>query len=425
VADPRPFEGLRVVEFGRYVAAPYCAELFANGGADVVKIESIEGDETRSNSEIIPGEGRQFIIKARGKRDIALDLRSEAGLDIARRLVASSDIVVSNVRPGLLEAIRLDYESVRQWHPPVIYGVISGFGDRGPDAGRASIDATIQAYSGLLLSNRSWEDERPVVSEAFLSDYMAAMTLAFGITVALRQRDATGEGQQVTTSLMHAALALQHGTANVFDVVDGWKHDLVRDLERGAITTDEARQRRRDFQPGNRWFYNTYATIDGYVALAAPGRLRKPLTDILGIEDPAVSQPGWQMPDDPRPYLHAMYDSTKDAVAEWKTSDLISACRERGIPCTPIRLLEEVMLGPAASEAGMVESSDHPVVGPTTLPAAPLSFSRATYKTAGWSPAYGQHSTEILDELGFTPSDIEELIGQGVVGTPDTSPFAQ
>ena len=420
----RPFEGLRIAEFGRYVAGPYAAELFAHGGAEVIKFEDIDGDETRRNSEIVPGEGRQFIIKARGKRDIAIDLRAEEGRRIARQLVDTCDVVISNLRPGALEKFGLDYETVRKTNPRVIYGEISGFGDEGPEAGRASIDVMMQAWSGLMISNRSWADGRPVQSEAFLCDYMAATTLAFGIVTALRDRDRTGQGQRVTTSLLAAAFALQHGTANVVRAVDGWKEELVRAANSGEIAGQDLFERRRSESASNRWFYNTYATADGFVAIAGPGRLARPLAELLGLDDPALTDPTFVMPDDPRPLLQALYEKARAAIATWRTDDLVAACDARGIPCSPIQTLEQALLSEQAFASGAVYEFDHPVVGPILMPAAPLRFSALEYRAANRSPAYGEDTVAVLEAAGFSHDQIERLVALGVLGTPATSPFA-
>lgn len=418
----RPFKGLRVAEFGRYVAVPFSAELFAHGGADVIKFEEIDGDETRRNSEIVPGEGRQFIIKARGKRGLAINLADHRGRDLARQLVRDCDIVMSNLRPGALARLGLDYQTVSAEQPAIIYGEIDGFGEGGPDAGRPSIDAMMQAYSGLVVSNRSWEGDRPMLSEAFLADYMAAMTLAFGVVTALRERDRTGRGQRVTTTLFAAALTLQHGSANVFDAVDGWKRELARRTA-GAGPSPGDLAWRREQVASNRWFYNTYATKDGFVVIAGPGRLRRPLAKLLGIDDPALSDPTWRMPDDPRAYLQELYNAARDSVARFSTADITRECATLGIPCAPIRSLEEALLGEHALLSGHVYEADHPVAGPMTLPAAPVRFSHLDYRAGETSPAYGQHTVDLLREAGLADKDIEALVHAGIVGTPDTSPF--
>jgi len=418
-----PFAGLRILELGQYVAVPYCAELFAHGGAEVIKVEPISGDETRRNSEIIPGEGRQYIIKSRGKKGVPLDLSTNGGQELARRIALSCDVLLSNMRPGAIEALGLGYEQLAADHPRLIFGEVSAFGRRGPDAARPGLDVIVQAASGLTLSGRAWDDGVPVGSEAFLTDYMAGMTLAFGVTVALRERDRTGRGQKVSTSLLQASLALQTATANVVDAVDGWKREFVAARRQEGTSFESFLERRREMG-SNRWFYSTYATRDGFIALGAPGILRGRLMKIIGIDDPSVSDPDFRMPDDPRPLLDGLKEAAKTAIAAFTTADLLARCAEAGVPAAPLSFLEEVVLGEQASENGFVESFDHPAVGPITMPTVPLMFSDTAYRSAHTSAAYGEHSLEVLAALGIEEAEIERLVAAGVVGTRETGPWA-
>lgn len=414
MTEERLFEGVRVVEFGQYVAVPYAAELLAHGGADVVKIEPVGGDNTRHNSPIVPMEGRQYIIKARGKRAITLDLGSPEGRDVARRLILQSDIVVSNMRPGALERLGLGYDVIAAEHPGVIYGEISAFGTEGPDANKPGIDPVVQAASGLVAAGRGFEDDRAVNSEAFLADYMAGTLLAFGIVSALRLKDRTGRGQRITTSLLQASLALEHGQANVFHAVDGWKADFVQWLQEEKPSYQEAFHRRRSQLATNHWWLNTYVTADGVISLGAPGPLRKPLVEITGVQDPAVLEPGWTMPDDPRPYINEMTRQAREVMLTWQTDELVARLEGAGIPCSRVRFMEEVVLGEHAAANGYVYTADHPRVGPMTLPAAPVQFSDSEYVAAGTSPAYGEHTAQVLSDLGFTSEEIQDLRARGV-----------
>ena len=424
MTDPAvgPFTGLRILELGQYVAVPYCAELFAHGGAEVIKVEPITGDETRKNSEIVPGEGRQFIIKARGKKGIPIDLGKPEGRAIARQLALSSDVLLSNMRPGVLEKLGLDYENLSPEKPRLIVGEVSAFGTAGEDVERPGLDVIVQAASGLTLSGRAWEDGVPVGSEAFLTDYMAGMTLAFGIVTALRERDRTGRGQKVTTSLLQASLALQTATANVIDAVDGWKRDFV-EARQASGTSFEAFSERREHMATGRWFYNTYATSDGFIALGAAGNLRARLMPILGIDDPSVSQPGFQMPDDPLPLLRKLKEDARASIATFKTSDLLARCAAAGVPAAPVSFVEEVVLGDQAAANGFVATFDHPVVGPITMPTVPVNFSESHYSSAHTSPAYGEHTAEVLRSLGIEGAEVDALVNNGVAGTPDRTPF--
>jgi len=410
------FEGVRILELGQYVAVPYCAELFAHGGADVIKIEPVTGDETRFNSPIIPGEGRQYIIKARGKRGLPVNLGTEAGRALARRIALGCDVVLSNIRPGGVEQLGLDYDALAAQNPRLVYGEINAFGRRGPEGDKPAIDPVVQAASGMIVAGRGSEDGRPVPNEAMLGDYMAGTLLAFGVTAALRERDRTGRGQKVSTTLMQAMLALQHASANVFHAVDGWKHELVEWIADARPPYAEAFARRRQSIATGHYWVNTYETADGYVTVGAPAQLRRRLAKVLGMDDPALSDPNWEMPDDPRPYMAAVTAQARARAKQFQTDDLVRALEAEGVPCSRVRFLEEVMLGEHAAANEFVYTADHPKVGPMTLPSAPVRFSEARYAAADDSPAYGEHTFELLRALGLDEKEIESLVASGVVG---------
>lgn len=410
-----PFEGVRVLELGQYVSIPYCAELLAHGGADVIKVEPIGGDETRLNTPIVPGEGRQYIIKARGKRGIPLDLGRPEGVAVARRLALTSDVVLSNMRPGGLERLGLDYDTISAEHPPVIYGEISGFG-RSPDRGdRASIDIVAQAASGLLLATRGLEGSHAVATGAFLSDYMSGTMLAFGITTALRTRDATGRGQRVETTLMQGSLALLHGSANLFEAVDGPRRQIAEAATSGELTQAEAFEAAEALRPSP-FFYQTYETADGAVAVGAPGHLSRRFLEVAGVEDPRASAE-WREAEDARPLVRALTEAVTAALRQRTTAELLAELQTAGIPAERIAMLDEVLISDEATEAGWTYRADHPAVGPMTMPTAPLSFSESPYEAASTSPAFGAHTRQVLTELGYSHDEIEKLIADAVTAT--------
>jgi crotonobetainyl-CoA:carnitine CoA-transferase CaiB-like acyl-CoA transferase len=417
------FAGYRVLELGQYVAVPYCAELFAHGGADVIKIEPITGDATRINSEIVPGEGRQYIIKNRGKRGIPIDLGKPAGQALARRIALSCDVVLSNMRPGLVERLCLDYQSLSQEKPGIVFGEISGFGAEGPLGGKPAMDVVVQAASGLMMSGAALRDGRPVATENFLTDYTAGVLLAFGVASALLERQRSGRGQKVSTSLFQAAFTLQHANANVIDAVDGWKRDFVAWLEAEQPNADQAAQRRREALASDRWFWNTYQTLDGVVTIAASRGLQRKLGEILGVDDRSLTDPTWVQPDDPRPHIAELTAKARAAAAGWRADALVAALEAAGIPCSRVIFPEEALLGEHGRANGFVETFDHPRIGPITLPAAPLSFSDSRYHAAHTSAAYGEHSRGVLAELGLDEATIADLIGENVVGDISTSPW--
>jgi len=412
------FAGLRVLELGQYVPIPYCAELFAHGGADVITVEAIEGAPTRHNSVLVPGEGRQYIIKARGKRGIPINLASPFGRDLAERIALSCDIVLTNLRPGLVEDLGLDYESLAAKNPRIAYGEITAFGRLGSEGDKPGVDSVVQAASGIMISGRGMDGGRPLAIEAMVNDYTAGAILAFGVTAALRHRDITGQGQKVSGSLMQAALALQTANANVFHAFDAWKPTFVDWLHEAKPSLTEAAQRRTQLMAGQPWFYNTYETRDGALAIAAVGHMRKKLATLLDVADPMSTDPAFVVPDDPRPYMAGVVASARGRVAQWSRDELIALLETNGIPCAPVMFHEEVLLGEHAKANNFVSTFDHPVVGPVTMPTTPVHFSSSRYESGTNSPAYGEHTDDILAELGITAKERKVLVEQGIVGLP-------
>src|SRR6266850_873631 len=224
----RPFAGLEVVEFGQFIAVPFCAQLLAEGGARVLKIEALEGDPVRQLAPLAPGETRHFLSRNRGKRSLPLDLRHPRAKDVIERLLARADVILTNFRPGLAEELGLDYASLAPRLPRLIVGSVSAFGRRGPDALLAGMDLVVQARTGLMASLGKIEDGVPASGEAPVADYMCALSMAFGVAAALLRRERTGRGGEVSGALMMAALVAQNNSMVRVELVDGPAHATVR-----------------------------------------------------------------------------------------------------------------------------------------------------------------------------------------------------
>ncbi len=285
---PGPFEGLRVVEFGRFIAAPYCAQLLADGGAEVIKVEATMGDETRYIGPVVPGVGRQYLNKNRGKHSISVDLNVPEVCAAVRALASGADVVVANFRPGQSERLGLDYESLSTANPRLIYAENTAFGREGPKANDAGMDLMMVAYTGVAPAG----PDGPIEVENPVIDYMAAMSLAWGVSTALYHRERTGEGQRLDVSLLQSALVLQNNSVNHIDVVDtAWRRPFV-EKAKSALADGASWGEVADIKAGmmphafQRAYYGFYRTADGFIAIAAPAKgLRERVVKELDIDD--------------------------------------------------------------------------------------------------------------------------------------------
>lgn len=408
------FSGVRVLEFGLFVAGPYAGELLAHGGADVIKVEPVTGDATRFNSTIVHGEGRHYIIKARGKRGVPINLSHPQGRELARTLALRSDVVISNMRPGALGRLGLDYESLSAENERIIVAEISAMGEHGPFGKHLGADFQASAASGLTLSTADFNSDEPRLLDAYLCDFHAGALLAFGIAGALLRREVSGVGQHVKTSLFQAGLSLQHATANMFDAVDGWKRDF-------ADWMDEERPHPRDAVAKRRaqtalMAGGLYETRDGlWITLGSTRLAFTRMLKTLEVDDPSATDPSWEMPDDPREHFDRLRNQIRDVVRQFDGEALVDRLQEAGVPCALLSSVEQALLSDHARANGFVHSFDHPAVGPTIMPQAPLQFSRHGYEAAERTPAFGEHLREVLAELGFDDDTIDQLIDSGAV----------
>ncbi len=416
------FEGLRVLEIGQFVAAPICAELFAHGGADVVRLEPVTGDVTRSTDPLRTidgvgwGDGRQYVVKARGKRALPLDLSSPEGSAIARNLASRCDVLITNLRPGTAARIGLDFEGLRVDNPGLVYGEISGFGDSGPNAKRPSLDLIAQSWTGLR-SSTATDDGQFGRYEAYFCDYTAGLLLAFGIAAALRHRERTGEGQRVSTSLAHAGLFMLHRSANLFDATDEWKRDLAERRHGGESLTNLQNERARRAAP-EVFFMSTYPTLDGAVSIGATGSMGARLCRLFGTEDPRTL-PAWSDRESRPAALAATRSLLAERLVAMPTTEVMELLLDNDIPASPIRLVEEVLTDPDARAADLVYDGTDPRLGDYIMPSAPIALSGTAYRARPGIAAHGEHTDELLAELGYDAATIERLVADGIVARAD------
>jgi crotonobetainyl-CoA:carnitine CoA-transferase CaiB-like acyl-CoA transferase len=413
----RPFAGLEVVEFGQFIAVPYCAQLLAEGGARVIKVESLEGDPVRNLAPLAPGETRHFISRNRGKRSLPLDLRHPRAKDVIDRLLARADVVLTNFRPGLAVELGLDWASLEPRHPRLVVGNVSAFGRRGPDAGLAGMDMVVQARSGLMATLGRVEDGVPVAGDSPVADYMCAMTLAFGIAAALLRRERTGRGGEVDVALFMAALTLQNNSLVRVASADSARQGNA--LERLA----EMRAAGRPFAeqagimptvrtPGmTNVYYRTYAVKDATVAVAcvSPG-LQRTFMEAIGLTDAHHASPVA----DPLAHYLALRERAEAVLRSRTAAGWKEIFDRRGVPGAAVRFAIEMLDDAQALANGLFHDLPHPSVGTVRVLAPPLAMDGGGFQPAAPTAAFGSEARAILGEIGFNESEVDELLKAGV-----------
>jgi len=389
-----PLEGIRVVEAGLLIQGPQAALTLGDWGADVVKVELPGfGDQSRW-LPIRPGDDRKayFAANNRGKRSVALDLRSEAGREAFLRLAEAVDVVITNFKPGTMEAWGLGYDDVAARNPRVVYAAGSTFGEVGPDVGREGADLSGQAAGGLIsTTGRSGGEPTPI--GATIADHIAAQNLVGGILAALLARERTGTGQRVDTSLIGGQIWAQAGEYTAC-LLSG---EVVGRANRG-----------HPMIPG---LYGIFPTADGWIAVVGvAGAARAKFFTTIGRADLAERFPQLLYWDTEKGELFPILDAVFSArpTAEW--CEILGAA---GLRHAPVRDHAEVIADPSVWANGYLttvkgrDGADTPIVVP------PVRFSQTPAEAGAVPPELGEHTEEVLLEIGYTWDDITELRDRG------------
>lgn len=394
--------GIRVLDFGRYIAGPYCAALLGDMGADVIRIEKREGSEDRFVQPIVPGagsgeggEGAMFLQMNRNKRGLTLDPMTETGRKIVRRLVATADVVVANLPPSTLKAMGLDYESLVEAKPDIILTTVSAFGHGGPYSERTGFDGVAQSMVGAAyLTGRP---EEPVKSYAPWVDFGTASLSAFGTMAALMERARSGKGQVVEGSLLSTALAYFN-----FHLIE----QQLRQTNRVAI--------------GNRSPYAGPADIvrtkDGWILVQVIGMpLFKRWAKLMG-EDHWLTDPRFK--DDLARGDHGEILSERTArwAAERTSDEALAELEKARIPAGPIYSPQQALDDPHIKVMNYLKPIDFPgLPGPAPIMETPLRLSRSPGTLRERAPVLGEHTQAILGELGYSEAEIAGFRDEGII----------
>jgi crotonobetainyl-CoA:carnitine CoA-transferase CaiB-like acyl-CoA transferase len=373
-------EGIRVVDLSRILAGPYCSMLLSDFGAEVIKIENPDkGDDTRAyGPPFVDGESVYFLSVNRGKRSLALNLKSPEGRDVLTKLIRRADVLLENFRRDFLQNIGFGYDDVARLNPKIIYASITGFGHTGPWADRPGYDLAVQGMSGIM-SLTGDPNGPPYKTGTSLADITAGLYAALGILLALQARQRTGRGQKVDVSLLDGQVSLLTYQAGIY------------------FGTGQSPNRKGNQHP-TIVPYETFQARDRYFNLAVGNdRLWQQFCDLLGRQDLKE-----QFPTNPqRVEQHDKLFPMLQQIFAGKTADEWLALLEKaGIPCGPIYTVAEALEHPQVKAREMVVERPHPKLGKVKLTGVPVKLSDTPGEAGAAPPLLGQHTEEILRELG-------------------------
>ena len=413
----QPFAGVRIVEFGQFVSVPFCAQLLAEGGAEVVKIEALAGDPTRMLRQIAPLETRIFVSRNRGKRSLPLALRHPDAKPVIDRLLQWADVALMNFRPGLAEELGLDEETLARRFPRLVSGTVTAFGRRGPDASLAGMDTVVQARTGLMAANGRIVDGRPAPGDPVSADYMCAMSLAFGISAALLRRERTGVGGAVAASLMQAAMTLANNQLARSEEADAPGHEetlarLAGQRSSGAPYVDQARgMSSARALPMVKVYLRTYDTADAPLAIACGSRsLRAKFMQAVGLEDAALDIDG----DAESAHYDDLMRRVEVVMRSRSCAEWTGRLNDVGVPVSQVRFPIEMFDDEQVRANGMLHRLRHPTAGTFTVLAPPVAIDGDGFRPREATAPFASETRAILGELGFSTPDIDRLVAENV-----------
>ena len=396
-----PLRGLRVIELAHIMAGPVCGMMLADMGADVIKVEKPTGDDSR---RFVPpeigGEAAAYMMMNRNKRGIALNLKDPEALEVLRRLLAEADVVIENYRKGTMEKLGLSYEELAKVNPRLIYCEISGFGRTGPYADRGGFDLIAQGMAGLMSITGEAPGRPPVKVAAPISDINAGILAAMGVSAAYANVLQTGLGQKVDTSLFEAAIVQTY-----------WQSAI-------AFATGKKPEPLGSAHPLNAP-YQAFQTSDGWINVGAANQSN--WERFLGV----IGAP--ELNDDARfasnadriRNLPALVEILNGYLSQETTETWLDRMEKAALPAGPVNDILQMHADPQARARDMIVELDHPTAGRVETLGQPVKFSRTPGSVERASPRLGEHTREVLSELGFDSAKIDALIqSKAVVAVP-------
>ena len=419
---PGPLDGVKILEFTEIIAGPFGGMLLSDMGADVIKVEPPWGEPWRFAREVIPTESPTYISLNRGKRSLPLDLTRPEALEVVHRLVPDMDVVIINARPDVPYNLSIDYESLSAINPRLIYCENTAYGRKGPDSNRPGYDIVVQAMTGLMAAEGKVQDGVPQqIQSTAIADYATGLSIAWSVCAALYHRERTGKGQKIEASLLGSALAVQCGRFMSIAAIDEEpRAELLEGLQamrQAGASYEEIHDVYREQSPFRRGnvYYRTYQAKDGIVTVGClSDRLRKKMADAVGLHDIRF-EPGY----DPRSeesiaFNERLLEKAQVIFLEKTVDEWLTVLDGAGVPAGPLRFVEELPTNEQVIANDLVVELEHSLVGKVTMVGPPFSMSESPLEATRASPALGEHTSEILSELGYDADMIRHLRDEGV-----------
>ena len=395
---PGPLAGFRIIDMTTMVSGPVATMMLADQGADVIKVEPLHGEQMRHQRQSEQGLPPSFYCCNRSKRSLSIDLKTDPGRDILRRLIAHGDVLVQNFRPGTIDRMGFGEPQVRQIKNDIVYVSISGFGERGPYSDQRVYDPIIQALCGLADIQKDRETGRPKMMRTIIPDKTTSVTAAQAITAALLHRECTGEGQHVRLSMLDTMIAYL------------WPEGMAGLTYVGRETDPAQAQMGLDL---------VFETKDGFISAGAVADAEwAGMCRAFGRPD-LIDDPRFVTAAARAEHIIDRRAVMAEEVGKWTSAVILARLKAEDVPCAPILSRWDLLKDPQIAENAILEVADHPGIGKVRQPRPAARFDKTPAQIRSAAPRLGEHSRKVLQDIGLGGDEIEALVAGNVVKVKD------